>query len=68
MSRTADYFGLIAYMFVMYGGLPVAESLWSDVTAREPAKKARTLRVVTRTDQPKAKRRRAPVAAQDAAA
>jgi hypothetical protein len=30
MPRSADYLGLLAYMFVMYGGLPGSDSLWLD--------------------------------------
>lgn len=68
MSRTADYFGLLAYMFVMYGGLPVAESLWSDSSVRAPGKNQRRLRVVGGSDKPKLKRRRTPPAERNVAA
>jgi hypothetical protein len=62
MPRVADYFGLMAYMFVMYGGLPGSDSLW--LTASEPDRTKRrrpNLKLVASNDAPK--RRRRPAAA-----
>jgi hypothetical protein len=67
MPRTADYFGLMAYMFVMYGGLPGADTLWlSDSEASRQAQRPK-LKVVAANDAPK-RRSKAPVAASEAAA
>ena len=70
MPRTADYFGLMAYMFVMYGGLPGSDSLWG--VANEPERVRRRppkLKVVSsNTDAPKRKRRAAAATAQEFAA
>jgi hypothetical protein len=54
----ADYFGLVAYMFVMYGGLPGSDTLWSDSV--QPAQAtSRKLRVVGGAgDTPKRSRRK----------
>ncbi len=64
MSKAADYFGLIAYMFVMYGGLPGSDSLWSE--AREPKRgerpRSRLKVVASNDDVPRRKRRAAETA------
>jgi hypothetical protein len=59
MSKAADYFGLMAYMFVMYGGLPGSDSLWSDTAEPERARRQRPkLKIVASgADAPKRKRR-----------
>lgn len=38
MRVAADYFGLMAYLLVMYGGLPDREALWSETPARARGK------------------------------
>ena len=64
VRNPADYFGLVAYMFVMYGGLPGSDTLWSDSVQPTQAT-SRKLRVLGRTsDTPKRSRRKS--AAQNA--
>ncbi len=59
MSKAADYFGLVAYMFVMYGGLPGSDSLWSDTREPAPSKGQRPkLRAVAAKGKPPRPRRR----------
>ncbi len=61
MRNPADYFGLVAYMFVMYGGLPGSDMLWSESYQEERPKPRRgNLRVVGGNDDlpPAHKRRR----------
>jgi hypothetical protein len=59
MRNPVDYFGLVAYMFVMYGGLPGSDSLWSESRETGQAKRGRPkLRVIRPTDDPPPARRR----------
>jgi hypothetical protein len=46
MSNAVDYVGLVAYMFVMYGGLPGSDSLWSDTVAEHGRRGRRRLTVM----------------------
>lgn len=71
MSNAADYVGLMAYMFVMYGGLPGSDSLWSDVIepGRTPQQRPKLKLVASNDNAPTRKRRTSAIAnAQDAAA
>jgi hypothetical protein len=70
MRSAADYFGLIAYMFVMYGGLPGSDSLWSEMSQPAPATRGRpNLRVIEgNPDAPKRRRRSAKIVTQEMAA
>jgi hypothetical protein len=62
MPRAADYFGLLAYMFVMYGGLPGSDSLWLDSSQPNRRKKGSPrLRVVSSNDASKRQRKPAVV-------
>ena len=60
MSRAADYFGLVAYMFVMYGGLPGSDSLWSDTLepARARAQRPKLKLVASNDNLPPSRKRR----------
>lgn len=59
MSKTADYLGLVAYMFVMYGGLPGSDSLWSSVSEPEPARRqGGKLKIVASNPDRKQRKRR----------
>jgi hypothetical protein len=59
MSRTADYFGLMAYMFVMYGGLPGSDSLWLATAESGKTKSPRPkLKLVASNDDVPKRRRR----------
>lgn len=65
MPRTADYFGLMAYMFVMYGGLPGSDSLWSVASEPERARRQRpNFKVVASNDNVPKRRRRTGAAAE----
>lgn len=71
MSKAANYFGLMAYMFVMYGGLPGQDALWSDASQPDRARRKRSnLRLVSSQDKVPGRKRAstAQVSAQDAAA
>ena len=70
MRNAADYFGLLAYMFVMYGGLPGSDSLWSESIAPASSRQGRpNLRVIQRNpDAPKRKRRSAKTSTREMAA
>lgn len=59
MSKTADYLGLVAYMFVMYGGLPGSDSLWSSDSEDGPSRRqGGKLRIVASNPDPAKRRRR----------
>ena len=59
MSKTADYLGLMAYMFVMYGGLPGSDSLWSDVIEPgRPRRQRPKLKLVVSNDNVPSRQRR----------
>ena len=62
MSRTADYLGLVAYMFVMYGGLPGRDHLWSDALELRPRRTRSKLKIVQSNDRAPARKRRQPAA------
>ena len=71
MPKAVDYFGLIAYMFVMYGGLPGSDSLWSDVrtTGQNEGPRSKLKLVASDGKLPRRKRRpAAPASAQEFAA
>ena len=71
MPRAVDYLGLVAYMFVMYGGLPGSDSLWSDAAEpQQPPRKQNRLRgVAANGEMPRRGRRSAASSdAQEAAA
>jgi hypothetical protein len=51
MSKAANYFGLVAYMFVMYGGLPGHDALWSESSQPIGGRRKRSnLRLVASQD------------------
>ena len=59
MRNAADYFGLVVYMFVMYGGLPGSDILWTE--SNQPASSRRrrpNLRVIPPTGEPPPRRQR----------
>jgi hypothetical protein len=52
MRNAADYFGLVMYMFVMYGGLPGSDILWSESSRPAPSRREANLRVIPPTESP----------------
>lgn len=58
MRTAADYFGLMAYLFVMYGGLPDRNMLWAVDAAEQPRSRRRRshLRLIKGSPEPPSRR------------